>query len=454
MNDTIDFKEKLTNFYRYPSICLFQDGIKKDTQAEYMSFLDKPRIKTDRQQMVYIHIPFCSYLCNYCPFYKVPERSHTAMIEPFVKALVKEIEMYAERGFFKGVKITNINWGGGTPMLLGTEHIITILDALYKNLDCSEVGVVSIEGDAFSLQDKDKLKALKAHGVTRTSMGIQTFNERLRKKLGVLPDVTDVYKSVKAIERADFGEWGCDILYNCPDQNVTEIRYNVDRIAELSPWVIDAYDLNISPNTKLQKMVDAGKFNTIPNNISEINMFQALMEGFEGHGYPQTRSVNWNNPEHMPHENGILNVFNSDLISFGPSGRTFLYSTGKNYRNHTNLEKYIEDINNGLFPLEAGNDVTQTQLEERDIMLVPYFLERKKTDINYSRFKEKIDIMAHNDYMYTTDDSVGITEKGKMWAGNIQYFFHSDDEMGRMAKSMFKSIQEKKNLFNQDLMNV
>jgi coproporphyrinogen III oxidase-like Fe-S oxidoreductase len=448
MAATVAFKERLTNFYRYPRICLFQDPV--EDQRQIASYLDQPH-PGEKLVYIYIHVPFCTSMCNYCPFYHT-YWGHSGAGERarFVDAVVAELRMYASRTFFRGTPVCNVNFGGGTPFLLETHHLARILETVQREFAMAERPVISIEGDPIALQDRDKLAALKACGFTRVSFGLQTFNERLRKKLRVDSSGIDVYRCVDAVTKS-FDEWGCDILYNCPDQNVTEIRYNVDRICELEPSIVDAYDLNISPNTKLSKLVAFGHFRTNPSNRSEIEQFAALRETFLEHGFEQVRSVNFKPPRGPLHRNGILHQFSEDVLGIGPSARTFLYSGGRNYRNHCSTEKYVASVEKGELPIEAGNVVPASVLEERDMVLFPYYLEVAKSSINYPRFAPKIAEMVASGYVEDRGATIALTELGKLWAGNVQYHFHSDEEKAAMGRSMFRSLQEGRNLFNQDL---
>ena len=445
------FKEKLTNFYRYPSVCGFQDAI-KDTD-KFISPLNDSN-KPQRDTMIYIHIPFCRSMCIYCPFYKVHVQSMSYDAKKrFVDCLIFELEKYSKETFFKNVPIVNVNIGGGTPMVLETEFYDQILSAIYRNFNMEKCEVISIEGDPIALQDEDKLKALKSMGMTRTSFGIQTFNEVLRKKLGVDSTVLDIYKAVKTLEKCGITEWGCDMLYNCPEQNVNEIKYNVDRICDIEPTVVDVYDLNISPNTKLQKLLDTDYFKSKPSNKNEIEMFSAIMETFAKNDFNQIRSVNFEPKGYKHSKKGILYAFSANVLAIGPSARTFLYDARMNYRNHCSIEKYMRSLNENVYPIEAGNYLTNDIIEERDMILFPYYMKADKSKLNCERFRSTINDLINGGYIIETDSYLQLTDLGKLWAGNVQYSFFSEYEKEKMAKSMFLCLQEKRNLFNQDYMN-
>jgi len=394
-------------------------------------------------------------MCNYCPFYHTYyHHTDEETRSRFVSAVCAELTRYASEAFYCRTPIVNVNFGGGTPFLLDIGHLEKILTTIYDRFTVAEHPVVSIEGDPIALQNRDKLSALKELGVTRASFGLQTFNERLRKKLTVQSTGYDVYKAVEALHRCGYEEWGCDMLYNCPEQNVTEIRFNVDRICELEPSIIDVYDLNISPNTHLARLVLENKFSSNPSNQKEIEQFKAIQETFAEHGFEQVRSVNFKPPGVVTDRNGILHQFSEDVLGVGPSARTFLYSGGRNYRNRCSTDDYIRDVESGQYPIEAGNIVSSQILEERDMMLFPYYLEVPKASINYLRFREQIEDMCFSGYVEDTGATIRLTELGKLWAGNVQYYFHSEEEKRAIGNSTFLSLQNRKNLFNQDFVNV
>jgi len=451
MKGSTIFKEKLTNFYRYPSICGFQDSI--ENIDSFMNKLNTDN-KIERDTMIYIHIPFCRSMCIYCPFYKVHVNSIDYEAKKrFVDCLVLELEKYSKEAFFKNVPIVNVNIGGGTPMLLEIEFYYLILSAIHKNFNMEKCEVISIEGDPIALQDKDKLKELKNMGMTRTSFGIQTFNEVLRKKLGVDSTVPDIYKAVTTLDKCGVTEWGCDMLYNCPEQNVTEIKYNVDRICDLEPTIVDVYDLNISPNTKLQKLLDTDYFKSKPSNRNEIEMFSAIMETFAKNDFNHIRSVNFEPNGYKHSKKGILYAFSANLLAIGPSARTFLYDAGMNYRNHCSIEKYMQSLSENIYPIEAGNYITNDIIEEREMILFPYYMKVEKNKLNCERFRSTINDLINSGYIRETNDYLELTELGKLWAGNVQYSFFTEYEKEKMAKSMFQCLQEKRNLFNQDYIN-
>ncbi len=452
MSEKIIFTERLTTFYKYPSVCLFQDQV-KDLE-DFLSPLKTPSTRK-RPQMIYLHIPFCTSTCLYCPFYKVKYKTQASeLIERFVDCMVLELRKYSQEPFFQDVPIVNVQFGGGSPLTLETHYLEKIISTIHDRYNLDKNAVISLEGGPLNVQDKEKLLTLKGMGMTRVSFGIQTFNEKLRKKLGIETSLRDVYKAVDTLKKCDFEEFACDLMYNLPDQNVNEIRFNIDQACELEPSAIDFYDLNVFPNTKLQQLLEKNVFKTKPSNKNEIQHFMAGSETFKANGFEQIRSYVFQPANRgEPPFNSVLCSFNSDLLAVGPSGRITIYSNGLNYRNHCSLEKYINSLEKNEYPVEAGNLITPEVLQERDLILFPYFLKAQKEWIEHPRFKDKLEDLKVSGYIQESDGVIELTDLGKMWAGNVSYYLHSDLEKERIANTLFSSLLEGKNIFNQDEMN-
>ena len=92
-------------------------------------------------------------------------------------------------------------------------------------------------------------------------------------------------------------------------------------------------------------------------------------------------------------------------------------------------------------------------LQERDLILFPYFLKAKKELIDHPRFKDKLNDLNVSGYIQERDGVIELTDLGKMWAGNVSYYLHSDYEKERIGNTVFSCLLEERNIFNQDKMN-
>lgn len=452
MQKTIRFSERLSTFYKYPSVCLYQDRI--EDPNDFVRVMKTPSSRK-RQQMIYIHIPYCDSMCVYCPFYKVRYRSQSKeAIKQFVDCLLQELEQYSREPFFEKVRIANVQFGGGSPLTLDTQYLLAIIEKIRECYTVDHDVEISLEGNPRNLQEEDKLNALMGVGMTRVSFGIQTFNEALRRKLGIGTDIRDVYRAVDVVKKLGIKEFACDLMYNLPEQNANEIRYNVDRVAEMAPAGVDFYDLNVFPNTKMYDWIEKGKFRSKPSNQNEVRHFEAGLEAFAENNYELVRSYVFRRRDRdAPPKNSVLYSFNSDMLAVGPSARGTLYSNGLNYRNCCSIESYVKALVNGRYPIEAGNVVSEELLDERDTILFPYFLKIERSKVDNAKYGERLRELTQSGYVHERDGYIELTDSGRIWSGNVSYHLHSEREKERIANTVMSCIGDKRNIFNQDRMN-
>ena len=188
---------------------------------------------------IYIHIPFCSNICTYCDFSKFFYNKE--WVSNYLDSLKKEI-----LDNYKGEVIKTIYIGGGTPSCLS-------IDELNKIFDIIKIFNKDIEEFTFECNvdiTEDKIKLLKANGVNRVSIGMQTINERLLIVLGRNHTKKDVYDKVSLIKQY-IDNINIDLMYALPGETMEDLSEDLDFITSLDIKHVSAYSLIIEPNTKL-----------------------------------------------------------------------------------------------------------------------------------------------------------------------------------------------------------
>jgi len=139
-----------------------------------------------KDNQIYLHIPFCPFICHFCPLYKVKDkRMNTLGIrEWYVQTLIREIGMYGEGGIAAGLRYNTIYLGGGTPTELTPDQIRRILDALRANFAIEPDAEITLEGVAHQLNRPGYLEECLAAGINRLSFGVQTLRPGIRKAIG------------------------------------------------------------------------------------------------------------------------------------------------------------------------------------------------------------------------------------------------------------------------------
>src|SRR5437899_9398192 len=160
---------------------------------------------------LYVHVPFCAHKCEYCAFYS--EASQGAVISRYVSALVRELELVAD-----DLRPETIFFGGGTPSLLNLRQWEQVLRAM-ERLKLTGAAEWTVECNPATVS-LDKARLLRAHGVNRISMGVQSLNENLLDRLGRIHSREMVFKSFDILRNAGFDNVNIDLMFAIPGQTM------------------------------------------------------------------------------------------------------------------------------------------------------------------------------------------------------------------------------------------
>lgn len=446
------FEKRLTEVYVYPEICKYQDGI--EDPREYMQFLATEPPPSEGF-MFYVHVPFCETLCYFCNYHKVVLRKDAYdERKEFFNAYVREIESNARATYLAGRPVRAVQFGGGTPSAVEPEFLAQVMDAIRANFDC-RFEMVSMEGHVTSLQDREKLRAFKAAGIERISFGVQTFNERVRKKLRLSASVDDIHRAVDAINAVGFSDYSHDLMFNLPDQTMDDVHRDLETVdREIRPTYLDCYNLNVMPNTMFNEALQQDTYTKdAPNDRKEVAMLREITRLTRALGYRQVMS----NIFSKRHERCVLTLGmqldGSESVGIGPSARG--YVCGRGYRNLPDTDGYPERVKRFGFSAFAGNVATLDEQDERQLVMMGNFgFVRKAAVRQYEQFRPQIDFLVREGYAYDDGDYLRLTDEGRMWPGNVSELFFNRTQRSRRNRAMLNAFRNKENPYNQDRMGV
>lgn len=451
MNIDTGFRERIREFFYYPKLTPEEDKI---TDARrFTSYLDKPG-PADAPTFIYVHVPFCDYLCHFCAFFKTLNQSTSYEDKQgYFNAVSREIALYAESEYFAGRRIKWIEFGGGTPTSVEPEFIEQTLSTLHDKFDLSECEYITSEGDALTLQDRPKLDLMHGYGVNRVSYGVQTFKEVLRKKLGLKPEISDLYAAAQAIREAGIAEFAIDILYNLPDQNVAELDSDLTRAFELAPDYVDTYSLTLWENTWFKEAAEQAKrFAEPPSLEKNVAMFALLLQRMRERDYQALHSYTFATAG--PHQY-VQNVKDhllarGDMIGIGPSSRGHI--AGHQYLNTSSIPGYVSALESGLLPVDVGRACDEAEEGHRLMVMFPsLLLSMREADIPHPElFAPQIDDLVEHGYLTRENGLLSVTDSGMTWAGNVSRLFFSDAERAKMTRSFLYSKRARVNPYNLD----
>jgi coproporphyrinogen III oxidase-like Fe-S oxidoreductase len=199
---------------------------------------------------LYVHVPFCARKCSYCAFYSEP--SSGELIDRYVQALVRELELAAP-----DLKPLTVFFGGGTPSLLNLrqwEQVLRAMDRL--GLLGAREWTVECNPATVSL---DKARLLKAFGVNRISMGVQSLDEALLERLGRVHDRKMVFKSFDLLRQAGFDNLNLDLMFAIPGQTLEVWRQTLTEAVAMQSEHLSCYEVIYEEDTPLFHQLRAGK---------------------------------------------------------------------------------------------------------------------------------------------------------------------------------------------------
>lgn len=286
---------------------------------------------------IYIHVPFCRSKCTYCDFYSLPTKDDKLM-ENYMSAICAHIR---ESGALApDYKVDTVYFGGGTPTFFGAEGMATILTAVRRSFDVAGDAEITAEANPDSVSDH-LLHRLKAEGFNRISLGVQTDDDELLKKLGRPHDYSQVLSAVKRIRKAGFKNLSLDLMYGLPGQTLAAWRSTLENVLSLNPEHVSCYGLKVEEGTPLYEVRE---FSNLPDDDAQADMYMTAVETLRARGYRQYEISNFAKKGRVSRHN--LKYWNGEeYLGFGPDASSDF--AGKRFTIVRSLPEYISGIKKG-----------------------------------------------------------------------------------------------------------
>ncbi len=302
---------------------------------------------TSKGCALYIHIPFCLRKCRYCDFCSFDRLSNDEK-ERYLVALSNEIE-----GFSSAEEISSIFFGGGTPSLLSADSLGNILSRIRRKFTILPDCEITLEANPASV-DEAGLRAFRALGINRLSIGVQSFSDRALQTLGRLHTAEEAERFFHAARRAGFDNINIDLMYATPGESEEELCATLERVVLLSPEHISAYGLILEEGTDFARCRDS--LALVPPD-EEADRYDIVTKALSSAGYYHYEISNYAKPGKECRHN--LTYWQSrPYIGFGVSAYS-LYG-GYRYGNTRSLSQYTAD------PLHAVEEREEMTAENRE----------------------------------------------------------------------------------------
>jgi oxygen-independent coproporphyrinogen-3 oxidase len=317
---------------------------------------------------IYIHIPFCQKRCSYCDFNTYAGINH--LIPAYVDAIVKEISIYGEM-FDDQLPVKTIFLGGGTPTLLTTSHLGTILEKIFVHFKVDSAAEISLEANPGTV-NLDYLKQIRRIGYNRISFGVQTSQVRHLNLMGRIHNFSDSIEAAKNAQLADFDNFNLDLIYGLPEQTLTEWEDTLNLILGLNPRHLSLYALGIEEGTPLWDWVQRGLV-VQPDDDLAASMYELANQRLSERGYYAYEISNFAHQDQKNdwrcHHN-LQYWHNQPYLGIGAGAHGFF--NGKRTENVSGVGEYLKAL------FQTTGDSSQNPAVKH-IQLVDNFTEQQET---------------------------------------------------------------------------
>jgi oxygen-independent coproporphyrinogen-3 oxidase len=323
---------------------------------------------------LYIHIPFCASKCPYCDFYSSTSLSALPLL---LEALFKEMTMYRDR--FN--PFDTIYIGGGTPSLLSSRQLESILAEIPKNFDLMPGAEITVEANPADL-NRSYLESIRAIGINRINIGVQSFDQQVLGFLGRRHSVEQAISAVEASRRAGFHNIGLDLIYGIPKQTIDSWLGTLKQAVAFSPEHLSCYQLTLESKTPLGKRYRAGEF-SVPGEELQYEFFMKTSQFLEEAGYIHYEVSNFARGTELASRHNQKYWDHSPYLGLGPAAHSF--RDNRRWWNHHSVDQYLTAINAGTLPTEEAETLTIEQLRLEAL----YLSLRTKKGLDLEDFKSR-----------------------------------------------------------------
>jgi len=298
---------------------------------------------------VYVHVPYCARKCPYCDFNvhvvrRIPE-------ERYRNALLREIDARAAAEPWSGRDVATVFFGGGTPSLFHAETYETVLSHLAERFAIAPDAEISWEANPEDLVDANcNLAALRAAGITRISLGAQSFDDRALRMLGRMHEASDIERAIVGARTAGFDDIGIDLIFAVPGQSLEQWHADLRRTIELQPTHVSTYGLTYEEGTSLTRRRAAARITPADEEL-ERAMYETAIDTLTAAGFRHYEISNFARPGYESRHNVTYWSW-GDYLGIGAGAHGFARRTppvgtgdwGSRYENVRTPEEYMRSV--------------------------------------------------------------------------------------------------------------
>jgi putative oxygen-independent coproporphyrinogen III oxidase len=356
---------------------------------------------------LYVHLPFCAHRCGYCDFVTVVghERQHAA----YVAGLLRELEL--ERGMLAG-ELETVFLGGGTPTVTAEPELLRLLDAVPPAEE------VTVEANPETVT-RQLARELRAAGVTRVSLGAQSFRPELLRVLERVAGPDDVRRAVQHLRDAEFDNVSLDLIYGIPGQSASDLDADLDDALALEPEHLSCYELEAKPGTRfthawgteLARQADAME-----------DYFERVVDCLTASGYRWYETANFcrvdGSGRDLRARHNLAYWLGDDYLGLGIGAVSTIEN--RRWRNTPRLGRYLEALAAGR-PPERDVELLERPVRARERVMLGLRLDEPVPLQGVRAALDPVGLARAEELGLVVDDggSLALTRRGRFLGGAV-----------------------------------
>ncbi|MCP3978843.1 MAG: coproporphyrinogen III oxidase family protein [bacterium] len=374
----------------------------EDQRPRIEEVLDAPGAQ-DARLGLYIHIPFCRRRCKFC-YFKVYTDKNARDVSAYVDAVVREVELYAARRVFAGRKLSFVYFGGGTPSFLSAKHLSDLVARVKQVFPWDAVEEVTFECEPGTLT-RPKLETIRDVGVTRISLGVENFNDKILEDNGRAHVSREIYRVAPWIQELNFDQLNIDLISGMVGETWDTWKDSIRKTVEMDPDSVTIYQMELPFNTVYSRGVLDGGAVPVADWATKREWHAYAIEQLESAGYGVSSAytmLKQDGRARFAYRDALWH--GADLLGLGVS--SFSHVGGVHFQNLSRWESYLETVGAGQFPVSRAYATSARERLTRELILQ---LKLGRVDLSY--FSKKFGIDPQEEF---ADAFRRLTERGML----------------------------------------
>jgi oxygen-independent coproporphyrinogen-3 oxidase len=387
---------------------------------------------------MYLHIPFCRKRCHFC-YFRVYTDKNAQDVAHYLDVLAREWELYAAQPAIAGRPLNFVYFGGGTPSFLSTQQLQSLAARLSATASWRDAEEITFECEPGTLSQA-KLAAIREMGVTRLSLGVENFDDRILELNGRAhrsPEIGEAYRHARAL---DFAQINIDLIAGMLGETDDNWRRCIEKTLELEPDSVTIYQMELPFNTTISKDLLKGTHvfsEPVVDWPTKRRWVQEAFEALERAGYYiRSAYTAVKNPSRTKFVYTDRLWQGADMVGLGVA--SFGHVNGVHIQNKDTWESYSDAVGRGEIPLNRAYRPTHDERLIRELVLQfkrgtvrpAYFRDKYGVDI-LDRFQDAIASLAHDGYVAeTSKEAVSLTRSGLLRVDTLLPRFFQPEHVG------------------------